>query len=96
MGRISEEQMKYTSKLAALKLSPEELDTVREGIEGLFECFDILEKLDTEGVEPLVYAFPGGNVVREDIVKEESNKEGMLQNAPSVKDGAFVVPGIRK
>ncbi len=96
MGRISDEQMKYTSKLAALKLSPEELDIVREGIEGLFACFDVLESLDTEGVTPAVYAASGENVFREDMVKEESNREGMLANAPSVKDGAFVVLSNRK
>lgn len=96
MGCISVEQLKYTSKLAALKLSEEELDTVREGMEGLFECFDALKEVDTEGVCPAIYSSSDDNVFREDIVKEQSNQEGMLQNAPSVKDGAFVVLGIRK
>ena len=96
MGRISEEQMKYTSRLAALKLPYEELDAIREDMEGLLECFDVLKNLNTEGVEPAVYVHSEDNVFREDTVKEESDHEGMLQNAPSAKDGAFMVLGVRK
>lgn len=96
MSRISEEQMKYTSDLAALELPEEELDAARTTIGDLFDCFDILQTLETDGVEPAVHLFSGNNVFREDVQKEESAKEGMLANAPSGKDGAFVVLGIRK
>ena len=93
MGRISKEQMKYTCKLAALKLSEEEQDTVRAGMEGLLDCFAVLETLETEGVEPAVYLHSVDTVFREDEVKEEPGIEAILQNAPEVKDGAIVVPG---
>ena len=96
MSRISEEQMKYTSELAALELPEKELNAAKETIEELFECFDILHALNTDEVEPAVHLFSGNNVFREDVPTEESNKEGMLANAPSGKDGAFVVLGIRR
>lgn len=96
MGRISAEQMKYTSRLAALKLSEDELATVREGIEELLDCFDVLENLDITGVSPAVYTCSGYNVFREDVAEMKSDHESMLQNAPSVRDGAFVVMGMRK
>jgi len=93
MGRISKEQMKYTCQLAALKLTEEEQDTVRKGIDGLLDCFDVLETLDTDGVEPAVYLHSVGNVFREDEIHEMTNPETMLKNAPERKNGAFAVPG---
>jgi aspartyl-tRNA(Asn)/glutamyl-tRNA(Gln) amidotransferase subunit C len=53
-----------------------------------------MNKLNTEGVEPLAHCLPISNVFREDVVKESLGTEKTLANAPQ-RDGAFFkVPKI--
>ena len=58
----------------------------------MLDYIDMLQELDTEGVEPMVHIFPVQNVMREDEVTEGDQKEAMLGNAPQVKDGCYQVP----
>ena len=87
MRRISDETMEYVGILAKLELSPEEREKAREDMEKMLDYIDMLQELDTEGVEPMVHIFPVQNVMREDEVTEGDQKEAMLGNAPQVKDG---------
>lgn len=92
MRRISDETMEYVGILAKLELSPEEREKAREDMEKMLDYIDMLQELDTEGVEPMVHIFPVQNVMREDEVTEGDQKEAMLGNAPQVKDGCYQVP----
>ena len=85
MNRISTEEMRYISRLAALYLTEEELQTAKETVEGLLENFAVLEKTDVEGVTPAVHLFPVCGKLREDVVTGEA---GAAQE--------FVVPDTRK
>ena len=38
------------------------------------------------------HIFPMTNVFREDVVTNGDDSENMLQNAPEVKNGSYVVP----
>ena len=92
MRRISDETMEYVGILAKLELSPVEREKAREDMEKMLDYIDMLQELDTEGVEPMVHIFPVQNVMREDEVTEGDQKEAMLGNAPQVKDGCYQVP----
>ncbi len=92
MRRINDETMEYVGILAKLELSPEEREKAREDMEKMLDYIDMLQELDTEGVEPMVHIFPVQNVMREDEVTEGDQKEAMLGNAPQVKDGCYQVP----
>ena len=58
----------------------------------MLDYIDMLNQLDTEGVEPMSHVFPVHNVFREDVVTNGDDRENMLANAPEQRDGAFVVP----
>ena len=92
MRRINDETMEYVGILAKLELSPEEREKAREDMEKMLDYIDMLQELDTEGVEPMVHIFPVQNVMREDEGTEGDQKEAMLGNAPQVKDGCYQVP----
>ena len=53
---------------------------------------DVLNGLDTSGVEPMSHIFPLRNVTRPDEVVPSGDREELLANGPAVKDGAFLVP----
>ena len=75
-------------------LSDEEaLDIVKE-FKTLCSQLELLEAIDTTGVEPMPHPIPVFNVMREDEVKYEQTKSEMMANAPYEEDGFFRVPKI--
>lgn len=89
---ISDETMEYVGILAKLELSEEERTQAKKDMERMLDYMDLLNQLDTGGVEPMSHIFPVYNVFREDVVEHEDGSGQMLANAPEAKDGAFKVP----
>ena len=85
MNRISTEEMRYTSRLAALYLTDEELEAAKETVEGLLENFAVLENVKVEGIEPAVHLFPVCGELRGDVVTEKP--QGVQE---------FIVPDTRR
>jgi aspartyl-tRNA(Asn)/glutamyl-tRNA(Gln) amidotransferase subunit C len=65
---------------------------MKKELGAVIEYIDILNRLNTEGVEPMSHVFPITNVMREDIVKPSYDREEILRNAPARTDETLVVP----
>lgn len=91
-NKISDETIEYVSILSKLKLTDKEKKQAKKEIGNMLDYFDKLNELDTTGVEPMSHVFPINNVYREDIIKNEDQRDDILKNAPGVKDGMFKVP----
>ena len=91
-NKISDETIEYVGILAKLDLSDEEKEAAKKDMGRMLDYIDMLNQLDTEGVEPMSHIFPVHNVFREDVVTNGDDRENMLANAPEQRDGAFVVP----
>ena len=89
---ISDETIEYVGILAKLELSPEEKEQAKKDMGNMLDYIDMLNGLDTEGVEPMSHVFPVHNVFREDVVTNGDNSEAMLANAPKAKEGQYQVP----
>lgn len=89
---ITDEIITYVSSLARLDLSDMEKAKIKGEIEKIIDYMDILNTLDTTGVEPLSHVLPVTNVFREDVVKPSVPREEILANAPESDEGAFRVP----
>lgn len=76
-------------------LSDEEaLDIARE-FEVLIKQMDLLDKIDTDQVKPMVYPFEEPtSFMREDVVDEVLTQEEALMNAPQAKNGFFVTKKV--
>jgi len=94
MEQITIEQMKTLNRLSGFCFSDEALQQEKASLEGLLECFELLQTLDTGGICPDAQVLPSENVWREDV--EAVDRKEMLGNAPLVKDRAIVVPATRK
>lgn len=90
--RISDETIEYVGILAKLELSPEEKEDAKKDMSRMLDYIDMLNELDTSGVEPMSHVFPVNNVFREDVVTNGDCREELLANAPRQKDGSFLVP----
>ncbi len=90
--RISDETIEYVGILAKLELSGAEKEQAKEDISRMLDYIDMLNELDTSGVEPMSHVFPVNNVFREDVVTNGDGREKALANAPAQKEGSFKVP----
>lgn len=89
---ITDETIEYVGVLAKLDLTEEEREDAKRDMGRMLDYFDMLNELDTAGVEPMSHAFPLENVFREDVVTNGDESERTLRNAPEEKDNMFVVP----
>ena len=97
--KITTELVDYISELSRLELEAGEKQAMTAQLEQIVAYMDVLNQLDTTGVEPLSHVFPVKNVFREDVVftsKQEaerlSARAGLLENAPAQDGEAFLVP----
>lgn len=89
---ISDETIEYVGILAKLDLSGAEKEQAKADMANMLDYIDMLNELDTTGVEPMSHVFPVHNVFREDAVANGDDRENMLANAPERKDGCYKVP----
>ena len=91
-NKISDETIEYVGILAKLELSEKEKEEAKADMDKMLDYIDVLNELDTDGIEPMSHVFPVQNVFREDVVENGDGGEDTLANAPERRDRAFVVP----
>ena len=84
------------SRLAKLKFDEKSAEKMKEDLNKMIGFVDKLSKLDTEGVEPLVYLSEEVNVLRTDEIANEVSQEDALKNAPQKDSDYFKVPTVLK
>lgn len=92
MMKITEEMVDYVSILSRLKLPQEEKERMTGELEQILVYMDVLDGLDTSGVEPMSHVFPLKNVLRPDEVVPSGDRAELLANAPVPDEEAFLVP----
>lgn len=90
--RITDEMIDYVSSLARLDLNEEEKRKTKGEIEKIIDYMDVLNTLNTDGVEPMSHVLPQVNVFREDVAFPSLERNEILKNAPAAEGGAFEVP----
>lgn len=93
---ISIEEVKKIAHLARLEFSEEELLTYTEELSKILDYFNQLQEVDTSQVPPTFHPYKKKTPFREDEVKPFENIEGLLRNAPELKETAIVVPKVVK
>lgn len=84
----------YVAKLARLDLSSEELASFQEQLRDIVGYVKKVQELDLGEVEPMSHGIPIHNVFRKDEPADGLSQEIALANAPSMRDGQFIVPRI--
>ncbi len=90
----------YFQKLAGgimLNVNDEEVADLQQEFAVLTKQIQLFDKVDTEGVEPMVYPFEEETTfIREDVVDHVLSQEDALKNAKSVRAGHVHVPKVVK
>jgi aspartyl-tRNA(Asn)/glutamyl-tRNA(Gln) amidotransferase subunit C len=89
---IEKDRVLHVAKLARLKLSEAEVETMTGELSGILEHVDRISELDLSDVEPTSHVVELENVLRADEPHESLARDVALAQAPDPVDGAFRVP----
>ena len=89
---IEREQVLHVAKLARLRLSAAEVETMAGELSGILEHVDRISELELDDVEPTSHVVNLENVLRPDEPRPSWPREAVLEQAPDPADGAFRVP----
>ena len=92
--KVSAEDVKHIAQLSRLTVPASEMDVFTEQFNQILNYADILEKVDTAGIEPTFSILPLYNVLREDEPQPGVTHEDALKNAPAVHNDGFKVPRV--
>ena len=94
-SNLNQDVVENVSKLAKLKLTPEEIREFSVQLSNVLENFEQISQVETHGVRPLVTPTEITLQLRADVVLEEGNEpELLLQNAPDKSGRLFKVPPV--
>jgi aspartyl-tRNA(Asn)/glutamyl-tRNA(Gln) amidotransferase subunit C len=82
------------AKLARLELSPDEAETTRVQLNSVFNIFEQLQAVDTDGVTPMTHPTSVRLRLREDLVSESNQREAYQKVAPETEGGLYLVPKV--
>ncbi|MFN8217223.1 MAG: Asp-tRNA(Asn)/Glu-tRNA(Gln) amidotransferase subunit GatC [Solirubrobacterales bacterium] len=89
---IDRDQVLHVARLARLRLSEAEVETMAGELSGILGHVDRIGNLDLEGVEPTSHVVALQNVWRADEPRPSLPQDVALAPAPEPQDGAFRVP----
>lgn len=92
--KVSKKEVEHIADLSRLAIPENQMDKLTDQFNEILGYADILEKIDTTGIEPTPYVLPVNNQFREDVVVEGVSHEEALKNAPEVSNGGFKVPKV--
>jgi aspartyl-tRNA(Asn)/glutamyl-tRNA(Gln) amidotransferase subunit C len=91
---IDKKAIEHIAKLARLHISETEAQEFSGQLSKVFDYFEQISKVNTQGVEPLVTPSEVEVFWREDICKKELSAEELVSNAPDKVGNLFKVPPV--
>lgn len=91
---LSHAEVRKVAKLARLELADADLPRVAEQLNRIIGYVDQLQRVNTEGVEPLAHPLPLRNVFRDDGPAPSLAPDEALANAPARLGDYFAVPAV--
>ena len=89
---IDRDQVLHVARLARLKLTDEEVETMAVELSKILDSIQHISELDLEGVPPTTHVVEVANALREDVPTKSLDRDVVLEQAPAVQDGGFLVP----
>lgn len=89
---IDREQVLHVARLARLRLSDEEVETMADELSSILGHIERISELDLEGVPPTTHVVEVANALRADEPRPSLPRDVILEQAPATQDGGFLVP----
>ncbi len=92
--KLTIEEVRHVADLAKLGLSEEDISMFQKQLLEIVEFVGKVSEVNTENIEPTSQVTGLENVLRDDEVKPSLSQEKVLQNAPRIHNGYFIVDAI--
>jgi aspartyl-tRNA(Asn)/glutamyl-tRNA(Gln) amidotransferase subunit C len=86
--------VRKVAKLARIAEPEDRVETLAQELNGILTWIEMLNEVDTDGVEPMTSVVHQGLPMREDVVTEGGDPAKVLANAPKAAKDFFVVPKV--
>ena len=94
--KVNDNLIENLSKLAKLKFDEDSSKKIKKELKTVIGFIDSISKVDTSGVEPLVYMSEEVNILRNDKITNIISQKDALKNAPLKDSDYFKVPTVLK
>ena len=80
--------------LARIAVRDDEVEHLKDELNGILAFVEQLSEVDVEGVEPMTSVMPMAMKKREDVVTDGGIADDIVRNAPATEDHFFLVPKV--
>jgi len=91
---LSLEEVQRIAELARIGISDAEARSVQVQLNDIFELIEAMQKVNTDGIEPMAHGQDLELRLREDKVTDEDRREQFQSVAPQVEGGLYLVPRV--
>ena len=92
--KITIDEVKHIAKLSKLDIPNDELDYYVSELSQILDYFDIISKVDTSNVKPLINISDNINIYRNDKTQKGVDKDKFIKNCPETFGNYIKVPKI--
>ncbi len=92
--RLSADEVRQIAALARISMNDEEIEIMRGQMVNILNNIDVLNNVDTDGVDPTGHSVDVRSVMRKDESRESLEPEDVLLNAPNSEDGFIRVRSV--
>lgn len=93
---LSEEEVKKVAEMARIELTDSEVAKFQKDLSSVLDYVDVLQEVNTDGLEIVSSVTGLENVTRPDVAKLIDYQEDIIANAPERKDRYYKVKSILK
>ena len=91
---LSLQEVQHIAELARIGISDAEARAVQSQLNDIFELIGQMQKVNTDGIEPMTHAQGTELRLREDVQTERDQREQFLSVAPEKEQGLYLVPKV--
>jgi aspartyl-tRNA(Asn)/glutamyl-tRNA(Gln) amidotransferase subunit C len=91
---LSTDQVRHIARLARIEISDAEAREMQGQLNDIFHMIEAMQKVSTEGIEPMAHARDVALRLREDKITEGDARELFQSVAPRVEQGLYLVPKV--
>lgn len=94
MAELTRDEVYHVAALAYLRFSTEELDALRDQLDGILAHINQLQEVDTAAIPPTAQVIAVTSVLRDDIVRPSLPTAVALANTPRTEDNFIEVDAV--
>ena len=91
---VDQKTVRRIARLARIRVNEDDLPRLEGELNSILKWIEMLDQVDTTGVDPMTSVVKMSIKMRDDIVTEGQNPAAVTANAPKTEDNFYVVPKI--